>query len=101
MTVDCMFSTVRPARIYRHVSIFLSMVYFHFRHNQLSLYVSLVCFDSISTKDFSARASGVCAQKKRTADQCANETFNRQGLYANDVLLRHVVQYIETVAPEL
>ncbi len=29
--------------IYRHVSVFLSTVYIHFRHNQLSLYVNLVC----------------------------------------------------------
>ncbi len=34
------------------------------------------------------RASGVCAQKKRKSDQRANETFNRQGLYANNVFLR-------------
>ncbi len=62
------------------------------------------------------RASGVCAQKKRTSDQRANETSNRQGLYANNVLLRsrisavscqnsttvcRVVHYIETEAPEL
>ncbi len=60
-------------------------------------------------------ASGVCAQKKRTSDQRANETFTRQGLYANNVLLRisavscqsnstavcHVVHYIEMAAPEL
>ncbi len=63
------------------------------------------------------RASGGCAQKKRTSDQRANETFNRQGLYTNNVLLRSrisamscqsnstavccVVHYIETEAPEL
>ncbi len=62
-------------------------------------------------------ASGVCAQKKRTSDQRANETYNRQGLYANNVLLRlrisavscqnnsttvcRVAHYIETEAPEL
>ncbi len=66
---------------------------------------------------FSLSASVVCAQKKRTSDQRANETFNRQGLYANNVLLRSriravscqsnsiavcgVVQYIDTEVPEL
>ncbi len=63
-------------------------------------------------------ASGVCAQKKRTSDQRANETYNRLGLCANNVLLRsqitsavscqnnsttvcRVAHYIETEAPEL
>ncbi len=55
--------------------------------------------------------------EKRTSDQRVNEMFNRQGLYANNVLLRsrisavscqsnssavcRVVHYIETEVPEL
>ncbi len=51
-----------------------------------------MCFDSISSKDnfveyvkqalldrlFSARASSVRAQKKRTSDQRVDENFNQQ-----------------------
>ncbi len=71
---------------------FVSAVYFIFRHNQLSLHINLVCFDSISAKDylvqlsvlldrlFRARSSGVRAQKKRTSDQHLNETFNGKAL---------------------
>ncbi len=41
---------LRPARIQARIR-FLLAVYFHFRHNQLSLYINIVCFDSISGKD--------------------------------------------------
>ncbi len=70
----------------------VSAVYFIFRHNQLSLHINLVCFDSISAKDylvqlsgtvrqaFPPRSSGVWAQKKRTSDQHLNETFNGKAL---------------------
>ncbi len=37
--------------IYRNATVSLSTVYFKFRHNQLILYVNLVCFDSIGSKD--------------------------------------------------
>ncbi len=59
-----------------------------------------MCFDRISAKDnlvqlsgavrqgFSACASGVCSQKKRTSDQRRSKIFNWQGLYANNVLLQ-------------
>ncbi len=53
ITVGSMFCPVplRPAPIkYTGSHLFLSAVYFHFRHNQLSIYINLVCFDSISTK---------------------------------------------------
>ncbi len=70
---------------------FVSAVYFHFRHNQLSLYINLVCFDSISAKEnsvqlsdsvrlFCVRSSGVRSQKKRTSDHRINETFNGKAL---------------------
>ncbi len=92
-----MFSTVplRPTPIkYTSMHPFLSAVYFHFRHNQLSLYINLVCFDSISTKDnsvirhfltgFFVRALGVAVlRKKRMSDHRVNETFNRQGFKAD------------------
>ncbi len=56
ITVGSMYSRptvpLRPAPIkYTGMHPFLSAVYFHFRHNQLSLYINLVCFVSISTKD--------------------------------------------------
>ncbi len=75
---------------------------------------NLVQWSGAVWQGFSARASGVCAQKKWTSDQQANETFNRQGLYVNNALLRswisavscqsnstavsRVVHYIETEA---
>ncbi len=97
----------------------LGTVYFHFRHNQLCLYVNLVCF-------LCAHTSGVRAQKRHMSEQHVNEVLNRQGFKApaNNVLLWllvntvscewnstteltfdvnicHVLQYIETKAPEL
>ncbi len=55
MTFGCMFNTVplRAARVkYTGAHLFVSaVVNFHFRHNQLSLYVNLVCFDRIRAKD--------------------------------------------------
>ncbi len=75
---------------------------------------NLVQWSGAVWQGFSARASGVCAQKKRTSDQRANEMFNRQGWYVNNALLRswisavccqsnstavsRVVHYIETEA---
>ncbi len=51
MTVGCMFNTVPLRPICRHASVCLSCcVNFHFRHNQLSLYVNLVCLWPISHK---------------------------------------------------
>ncbi len=41
---------------------FVSAVYFHFRHNQLSLYLNLVCFDSIGSKDNLVQLSGAVRQ---------------------------------------
>ncbi len=46
MIVGSMYSSV-PLSPALHASVFLSTVYLHFRQNQLSLYVNLVCFDSI------------------------------------------------------
>ncbi len=40
---------------------FVSAVYFIFRHNQLSLHINLVCFDSIS-KDYLVQLSGTVRQ---------------------------------------
>ncbi len=48
--------------IYRRASVSLSSVYFHFRHNQQSLYINLVCFESISTKDNLVQLSGTIWQ---------------------------------------
>ncbi len=48
--------------IYRHASVSLSTVYFNFRHNQLSLYVKLVCFDNVSSKDNFVEKSGAVRQ---------------------------------------
>ncbi len=60
MTVGCMFSTVplRPARTHP----FVSAVYFHFRYSQLSLYLNLLCFDSISARDNLVELSGAVRQ---------------------------------------
>ncbi len=41
---------------------FVSAVYFHFRHNQLSLYINIVCFDSIGSKDNLVQLSGAVRQ---------------------------------------
>ncbi len=41
---------------------FVSAVYFIFRHNQLSLHINLVCFDSISAKDYLVQLSGTVRQ---------------------------------------
>ncbi len=69
ITVGSMFShkyslqnvSLRPAPIkYTVTHLFLSAVYIHFRHYQLSLY--LVCFDSISTKDNLIQLSGTVWQ---------------------------------------
>ncbi len=47
-----MFSYVPLRPMYKHASVCLSCFdNFHFRHNQLSLYVNLVCFDRISLND--------------------------------------------------
>ncbi len=52
MTVGCMFNAVPLRPICRCASVCLSCcVYFHFRHNQLSLNINLVCFDRISAND--------------------------------------------------
>ncbi len=52
MTVGCMFNTVPLRPICRRASVCLRCcVYFHFRHNQLSLNINLVCFDRISAND--------------------------------------------------
>ncbi len=74
-----MFSTVplRPALIkYTGMHPFLSAFYFHFRHNQLSLYINLYCVLTVLAQKityfsnqalfdrlFRVRALGVCAQK--------------------------------------
>ncbi len=46
MHIQSLLSGYAPAR---HASV--SAVYINYRHNQLSLNVNLVCFDSISSKD--------------------------------------------------
>ncbi len=100
-------------------------VNFHFRHNQLSLYVNLVCFDRISLNDNLVQYSGAVWQgfsahalrKSGSQTSARMKRFNRQGLYANNVLLWsrisavscqsnstavcRVVHYIETEVPEL
>ncbi len=74
-----------------------------FTFNQLSLYINLVCFDSISAKDnylsnqalldglFSARASGERAQKKRTSEWNVSGKALKHG---NNWLLTLVWMYV-------
>ncbi len=75
--------------IYRHASVFLSTVYFHFRHNWLCLYVNLVCFwqyyrNQMQRITKCAGNSSVHTQKKRMSEQHPNEMFKP---HTNNVLL--------------
>ncbi len=119
-----MFSSVplRPARIeYTGTHPFVSTVYFHFRH-KLSLYINLVCFDSVSAKynlvqlyrgavrqAFSCALSGVRGRLRKSARQNSVwiKCLTVKALkHANNVLMWLRIsavsrEFIDTEAPEL
>ncbi len=60
MTVSCIVLSLEDLRASNTQARirFVSAVYINYRHNQLSLNVNLVCFDSIRSKDNLVEKSG-------------------------------------------